>query len=96
MDGFEVLHNNIKELPDYIFLDLNMPLMDGKSFLKKIKKDEGLKDIPIIVYTTSDRPKDRTDTIALGADYFLTKPTSYQMLCKKIVEAVDGVGQKKK
>src|ERR1051325_9789359 len=49
-------------LPDYIFLDLNMPFMNGKECLMELKKDERLKNIPVIIYTTSNFSKDFDDT----------------------------------
>lgn len=61
--------------PDLIFLDLNMPVMDGKQFLEKIKKDKSLAQIPIAIYSTSSSPADQEQTLALGADYFVTKPS---------------------
>ena len=65
------------QLPDYIFLDLNMPRMNGKMFLTELKKSERLKDIPVIIYTTSRREEDINETRCLGADYFLTKPSRF-------------------
>src|SRR5882724_11971933 len=44
------------KLPDYIFLDLNMPRMNGMQFLELIKKEESLSSIPVIVYSTSIMP----------------------------------------
>ena len=45
--------NSKQVQPDVIFLDLNMPLMNGEEFLKAIKKTEDLKDIPVIIFTVS-------------------------------------------
>ena len=68
-------------LPDYIFLDLNMPRMDGKQCLWEIKE---LYDIPVIIYTTSKSQKDIDDTKHLGAQWFLTKRNSYAGLKESI------------
>ncbi len=67
-------------LPDAIFLDLNMPLMDGKECLAEIKSDDELKDIPVIMYTTSSHSKDIEDTMLKGAVCFITKPSNVNEL----------------
>ena len=51
--ALEFLTANPSELPRFILLDLNMPLMDGIEFLKEIKKNDGLKTIPVVIHTTS-------------------------------------------
>ena len=61
-------------VPDLIFLDLNMPLVDGRKFLTEIKKLKIYSQIPVIIYSTSSHPKDQEDTRKLGASGFLTKP----------------------
>ena len=67
-------------LPDFIFLDLNMPRMNGKQFLAEIKKVKLIQDIPVIIYSTSIEKKDILDTIQLGAVYFLQKPNRFDDL----------------
>jgi CheY-like chemotaxis protein len=69
-------------LPDYIFLDLNMPRMNGKECLKEIKKNKRLKDIPVIIYTTSSLSADREEIYKLGASDFITKPYSLNELAE--------------
>jgi CheY-like chemotaxis protein len=65
-------------LPDYIFLDINMPVMDGKDCLLEIKKDKRFASIPVIMYTTSDKKQDITYFKEIGATYYLVKPNSYK------------------
>ncbi len=60
--------------PDCIFLDLNMPLMNGKQCLEEIKKQTKLAEIPVVIYTTSSEPRDREQMLAMGAAAFITKP----------------------
>ena len=67
-------------LPDFIFLDLNMPGITGKQCLAELKKMEHLKLTPIIVYTTSHNPKDIEEVKRLGASHFLTKPNTIKDL----------------
>jgi CheY-like chemotaxis protein len=60
--------------PDLIFLDLNMPKMDGKQFLSSIKNEPGLSGIPVIIYSTSNSKQDKIETEKLGACGYLIKP----------------------
>jgi len=76
--------------PDFIFLDLNMPVFDGKNCIAEIAKIETLKDIPVIIYTTSKRTRDKEEMKALGAVHFITKPTSLAELCAEILFVLDG------
>lgn len=69
-------------IPDFIFLDLNMPFMNGKECLEEIKKIARLKDIPVIIYTTSSFEKDLEDTKRMGATHFLTKTSDFDDLIK--------------
>lgn len=60
--------------PDLIFLDLNLPKMDGREVLAKIKSDNNLKQIPVIVMTTSEAEEDIAKSYSLHANCFVTKP----------------------
>jgi CheY-like chemotaxis protein len=71
-----ILKNSLYHIRDYIFLDLNMPKMNGRQFLKAIKSIPIFKNIPVIVYTTSSSLKDKEELVNLGAAYFLTKHNS--------------------
>jgi len=63
--------------PDLIFLDLNMPVMNGVQLLSEIKKNARLKEIPVIILTTSSQPELVDQTKALGAHDFVTKPSDF-------------------
>ena len=69
------------QLPDYIFLDLNMPRMGGIQFLSEIKKSDTLSKIPVIVYSTSNHPDDKGKAMDAGATKFFTKPAKFSELC---------------
>ena len=75
--------------PDLIFLDLNMPRMNGYEFLAEIKKDVRFKQIPVIVLTTSDIEKDITYCYQLGAASFITKPTGLDQFVSVIHKTVE-------
>jgi CheY-like chemotaxis protein len=72
--------------PDYIFIDLNMPGMDGIECLSRVKSNEQLKKIPVIIFTTSSREKDIEETHALGAIAFIIKPYHVADLSKKLTD----------
>jgi CheY-like chemotaxis protein len=87
-NGQEALHGLRFQYPKprMIFLDLNMPRLSGVSLLKELKKDRYLQDIPVVIYTTSKLPEDQDEMRKLGAIHFITKPTSFTELCKRIAE----------
>jgi len=78
-EGLDILN---KHSADYIFLDINMPVMNGIDALKLIKKDESLKNIPVIIYSTSDGRAYKKMALDLGASSYFTKPTSIMGLHK--------------
>jgi CheY-like chemotaxis protein len=60
--------------PDLIFLDLNMPLMNGTQFLMQINRFHHLKKVPVVILSTSSDSDAKRKTFELGAKEFLTKP----------------------
>lgn len=60
--------------PDLILLDLNMPLMDGRECLAELKKHDALRDIPVVILTTSEVERDVIASYSLGASGYITKP----------------------
>jgi CheY-like chemotaxis protein len=74
--------------PSLILLDLNMPKKDGRQALVEIKGDPGLKNIPVVVWTTSNEIEDKTQCEQAGASSFVTKPVAYDELIKAVKELV--------
>jgi CheY-like chemotaxis protein len=72
------------KLPEIIFLDLNMPLMNGFECLSKMKNDARLASVPVVIFTTSRNPEDAHATHQLGANVFLSKPSDFSELKSKI------------
>lgn len=70
--------------PDLIFMDLNMPVMNGFDCLMYLKEKTELRDIPVIIFTTSKNMNDINRTRQLGASWFMTKPDDFNVLCKKL------------
>ena len=62
--------------PDLILLDLNMPGMGGKEFLKQIKEDDALKQLPVVILTTSSLERDILDSYKLHASGYVNKPVT--------------------
>lgn len=75
-------------IPDIIFLDINMPGMNGWDCLSQLKNDSHLRMIPVIMYSTSSNVYDKTKATKLGADYFYTKPDTYQELKKFLARLI--------
>jgi len=66
--------------PDIVLLDLNMPRMDGREALAEIRGDESLRDIPVVVLTTSTDEEDIRRSYRLGANSFIAKPVTHAQL----------------
>lgn len=65
-------------VPDLIVLDLNMPRLNGSETLKAIKNDARLKEIPVIIYSTSVNPVEKAKCLNMGAHAYMTKPITYK------------------
>lgn len=89
VEALRLLRTEKERLPDIIFLDLNMPRMDGKQCLAEIRKTDHLQRIPVIIYTTSKHPKDIEETKQLGANCFITKPFHFDEICKSITYVLE-------
>lgn len=66
--------------PGIILLDLNMPRKDGREALREIKEQEHLRNIPVVVFTTSKAEQDIFRTYQLGVNSFITKPVTFSNL----------------
>lgn len=82
----EQLKNESGLTPDFIFIDLNMPCMNGRQCLSEIRKIPRLMHTPVIIYSTSSQQKDIDETRALGATAYISKPTKISVLRKKLEE----------
>jgi len=81
-------YKNTSEFPDLILLDLNMPGMGGKEFLRQIKLDEHLKRIPVVILTTSDAETDILDSYKLQASGYVRKPVRLEDF-QKVMESIE-------
>jgi two-component system response regulator len=75
--------------PNLILLDLNLPRMDGKEILKIIKKDQILKLIPVIVFTTSHNQSDILTSYELQANCYISKPYDLDDFFRTVKSCID-------
>jgi CheY-like chemotaxis protein len=78
--------NTANPIPSLIFLDLNMPFMNGFQCLEQIMKDDKLRHLPVIIYTTSDNPHRRKACKGIRCVIFFTKPRNFRLLKGKLLE----------
>jgi CheY-like chemotaxis protein len=83
-DGLELMSNLGTMVPDIVFLDLNMPRKNGFQCLEEIRNTPKLKDIPIIIFSTTANNDAVNKTYLLGANYYICKPNSFRLLVKAI------------
>lgn len=88
IEALDLLSKKKIALPDFIFLDLNMPKMNGKECLVELKKLLRQTLTKIIIMSTSDMKRDIDDALTLGAHLFLTKPGTYTELCNHVKKII--------
>lgn len=89
LDGMElmdILDETVPPPPDMIFLDLNMPRKNGFECLNEIRTDKKLKEIPVIIFSTSAQPEYIEKVYQSGANRYIRKPSSFSELRKVISE----------
>ena len=79
-EGLRLLNEELVVLPDYIFLDVNMPLMGGKECLARIKNNARLKTIPVFMCSTTSNDNEIRALKKLGAKDFVVKPPRFDQL----------------
>ena len=87
MDLITYIRDSSTIIPDILFLDLNMPNKNGMEVLTEIKKDPGLKDITVVIYSTSSSERDIDATFLAGANVYINKPNDFETL-KNIIKKV--------
>ena len=83
-DGVDGLRKLATGRFDIILTDINMPIMDGLKLVKRVRADEGLKAIPIVIITTEGAEEDRQRALALGANAYITKPIQAPQVISKV------------
>jgi len=83
-DGVDALKKLAATHFDIILTDINMPIMDGLKLVKRVRADEALKNIPIVIITTEGAEEDRQRALALGANAYITKPIQAPQVISKV------------
>jgi CheY-like chemotaxis protein len=87
-NGLNALEKLGSETVQLVLTDLNMPFMDGIEFLKAMKSNPGTSHIPALMLTTETDEEERRRAISAGADGYLTKPASAEVVAAKIRQMV--------
>jgi CheY-like chemotaxis protein len=91
-EALDYLKNNLNNLPDRIFLDINMPRLSGLDVLEKIREDKKFVHLPITVYSTHKDTKAYEKCVSLNADFWIKTPYARE-LTKKLTEVVSMRGE---
>lgn len=96
MDGLKAIHMLKKQppfedqhIPDLILLDLNLPKLDGREVLEKIKSDQKLKMIPVVILSTSNAEQDVVNSYNLHVNCYLNKPVDFDSFFDMIKKIED-------
>ena len=89
-DGQEALDIVARESFDAVILDVNMPRLDGFEFLRRVKANESLASIPVVMLTTEGHDMDKERARELGATAYLVKPFKPTMLLELMNEVLSG------
>ncbi|MEJ2613867.1 MAG: response regulator [Ignavibacteriaceae bacterium] len=87
-EGLSAVENN---MPDLILLDNMMPVMDGLSFLRNLRKEEKYKNIQILVITANDESEIVREMIKLGISDYILKPIDTELTFQRIKAAIDRI-----
>ncbi len=94
-EAIEILSDGRGRLPDIVFLDLNMPLMSGHECLERIRRDEGLKNLKVVIYSTSFDPVTVDFLHDIGANHYIRKPGAFKDLKRTISAAISSLERDK-
>lgn len=83
LDGLEKLYS-AEEPVDLIISDINMPRMDGFTFIKNVREQEAYRDLPIVILSTEGQEKDIQQGIQLGANLYMVKPAQPEKMIKNV------------
>jgi two-component system chemotaxis response regulator CheY len=72
------------EKVDLVVTDINMPVMDGYTFVERIREDDQFEDLPIVIVSTEDEAKDKQRGFDAGANVYIVKPTEPEELVENI------------
>lgn len=93
--GTEALEYLEEDLPDLILMDIEMPEMDGKEAVKRIKEKDEWKSIPIVFLTADSNPMTEAECLSFGADDFITKPFVPDVMRSRVGKILDAHEKRK-
>lgn len=90
-DGVDALKKlaSAETKPDIILTDINMPIMDGLKLVQRVRADESLRDVPIVIITTEGGAEDKARALALGANAYIAKPIQAPQVIKQVKELLN-------
>jgi CheY-like chemotaxis protein len=83
-EALSLLNGDALLKPDLIFIDMNMPKLNGKQVLQALKFSGSLRDVPVVMYSTFFGAKDIEEIKALGAAHHMVKATRFDELCSSL------------
>ena len=91
-EALEYLGNNT---PDLILMDIEMPIMDGKEVVRRIKEHEDWKSIPVVFLTADSNPLTEAECLSCGADDFITKPFVLDVMKRRVEKVLETCEKRK-
>ena len=91
----DFLANNLPNLPQVLFLDVNMPRKSGAECLSEIKRNEKFKHLPVIIYSTSSNIDVMDQLYGKGAQYYIRKPADFSSLKSVISRTIELIKQER-
>ena len=88
-DGAAGVELAVKEKPDLIIMDIQLPVLDGYEATKRIKANKETKDIPVIALTSYAMPGDREKSLDAGCDSYITKPIKRKSLMAEVEKLLE-------
>lgn len=95
-DGVEALEVVKNKRPDLVFMDLQMPRMDGVTCCRAIKADPLHASTPVVIISSSSADKDKHESMAAGCNYFLTKPAGRDRFLEIAREFIPGINRRER
>lgn len=87
-EALDIVYKNIKHI-DLILLDVMMPVMDGREFLKKKSEDLSIVDIPVVVITSDDSPQQQINALSLGVNDYVVKPFIPEVVIRRVCNVLE-------
>jgi two-component system chemotaxis response regulator CheY len=93
-NGLDAMEKLGAEAVNLVLTDLNMPYMDGIELTRNLKADPGLKEVPVLMVTTEADDEERRKAMEAGADGYLVKPVSAEMVSEQIKSILSNIFRK--